>query len=193
MLSGLLTVSYFLLSLLFTTLLFLLWSRVFLRFFRISSLQPVSKMINQFSQSLVRPIESLWTQKNKSKPQYDVPALIMIMIVEIVKMIILGLLAYRQLLPLPYLIILIFADLIIQPLNLLFYALIVRVVLSWLGLQWQHHPVNEVVQIITDPLIRFGHKLIPNVSGFDFSPFIMMIGLKVITLFISSSLPIPLL
>ena len=80
------------------------------------------------------------------------------------------------------------ADLIIQPCNLLFYAILIRVIMSYVNPKWQH-PATDFLRIITEPLLILGRKIIPDISGFDFSPIIMMIILKIITLFIGASLP----
>ncbi|HFD2358171.1 TPA: YggT family protein, partial [Legionella pneumophila] len=37
--------------------------------------------------------------------------------------------------------------------------------------------------------LRLGRIIVPDISGFDFSPFIIMVILKIITLFLSASLP----
>lgn len=188
MLSGIVAVFYFLLSLFFTLVIFLLWARIFMRYFHISSLHPVSQMVNQLTNPLVAPFQYFF-RRNNGLHTYDWPAFIVLIIVELLKYIIFGWIAYHQQLPVGFLILLTVADLLVQPLNFLFYALIVRVIMSWLNPQWQQHPVSYVVNTITAPLISLGHRLVPNISGFDFAPFIMMIIIKVVTIFISASLP----
>lgn len=189
---GLLTVGFFLFSLVFSFLLMLLWVRIYLRFERVSTLHPVSQLIYRLTNPWMKPVEQLFIQQRKSLPQYDWVCFAFIVVLELVKFIILGLLAYRQILPLSYLLVFVIADLIVQPLNLLFYALLIRIIMSWVRPDWRN-PVADLLNLITNPLIRFGHRIVPDISGFDFAPYIMMIGIKVVVLFISASMPLPLL
>lgn len=187
--SGFLAVGYFLVSLFFSLLLIILWARVFLRYFRISALHPVSQMINRFSDPIIRPLEGRIPVKNKLSNPYDWLSLALIVVVEVIKFSLLALILFGRLLPLGYLVILTLADLIIQPANFLFYLILIRVIMSWVNPSWQN-PVADVIKQITDPLLNLGRRIVPDISGFDFSPFIIMIILKIITLFISASLPL---
>jgi len=192
MMHGLLTVGFFLSSLLFSFLLMVLWLRIFLRYERVSILHPVSQLIYRFTDPLIKPIEKVFVKQRKTLPRYDWICLGFIVFVEIIKFILLGLLAYRQLLPLPYILLFVIADLIVEPLNVLFYALLIRVIMSWVRPDWRN-PVADLLNLLTNPLIRIGHRIIPDISGFDFAPYIMMVFLKVSTIFISASMPLPLL
>jgi YggT family protein len=149
-------------------------------------------MVKTFTDPLVKPLEKLFPAKKAKPSRYDWPCFIVIVIVEIIKFTLLSFLLYKAMMPLGYLLLFVFADLIVQPCNLLFYIILIRVIMSWVNPTW-HHPVVDVMRKITDPLLAFGRSLIPDISGFDFSPFIILILLKVITLFMSASLPIRLI
>ncbi len=184
--NGLMLVSNFLISTLFNLIVMILWLRIVLRYFRVSHLNPLNQLVYQLTNPILGFIERHILSKTARLPQYDWVAFSAIVFVEIVKFLLLGYITYQALLPFSQLILLVLASLIIEPCNLLFYALLIRVVLSWLRPDWERHPMASVLILITEPLIRFGHKIVPNISGFDFAPFIMMIILKVITLFISA-------
>lgn len=189
--AGLLSVTYFLAYLFFSLILLLFWLRMFLRYHRVSVVHPISQLVYQLTGPLTRPLEAIFYKKYL--PRYDWVCFFYIILIETLKVLIFSLLLYKIILPLPYLPLFIVAALIIDPCDLLFYALLIRVILSWLNPSWQQHPAADILKIITNPLIRIGHRIIPNISGFDFGPFVMMIVLKVITLFISSSLPLAIL
>lgn len=191
--AGLISVGYFLATLLFSLVLFVLWMRVILRYFRVSSLHPVGQTIFGLTQSFMVPLERLIYRGQNKLPRYDGVSLAFIAFVELIKFITLGFLAYQTLISADNLVLLSLADMIVQPCNLLFYALLIRVILSWVNPYWLQHPAASILIMITKPLLQFGYKIVPNISGFDFSPFIVMIILKVITLFISASVPLPLL
>ncbi len=190
--SGLIAVGYFLVSLLFDLILFMLWTRVALRYLRISSLNPFSRLIYTLTNPVVRPLYFLLKYKDQAKQRYDWPVFILIVLTEILKVIFLSLIVFQAFLPPVYILIFALADFIIQPCNLLFFALLIRVVMSYVNPYW-NHPIADFLRLLTHPLLILGRKIIPDISGFDFSPFIIMIILKVITLFIHASLPLSLL
>ncbi|KTD61519.1 YggT family protein [Legionella spiritensis] len=190
--AGFISVGYFLTNLFFSVVLFLFWIRIFLRYFRISSLHPVSQAINTFTNPVIRPLEQLIYGKNAAPRRYDWVSLVLIIIIEFLKFACLSLVVYGAVMPASLLALFVAADLVVQPCNLMFYMILIRVIMSWINPAWQH-PVAEVLAIVTRPLLILGRKIIPDISGFDFSPFIIMIILKVITLFLSASMPLPLL
>lgn len=190
--TGLVTVGYYLVSLLFSFILLVLWARIFLRYFRISALHPISQGINGLLNPIISPVEHLVYKKHAVPKRYDWITLLFVIAVEFIKFFLIGLIVYRALMPLPYLLLFVGADLIIQPLNLLFLMVLLRAIMSWVNPQW-HHPAAEVLAAMTNPLLALGRNIIPDISGFDFSPIIIMIIIKVITLFISASMPLPIL
>lgn len=186
--SGFTTVGFYLVSLFFSLIIFTLWIRISLRFLRISALNQFSQLIHTLTNPLVNPLNVLLGQKYKPGQRFDWIAFAVLVLIEFIKITLLGLLVYKTLLPLLLICIYVVADLIIQPCDLLFYAILIRVIMSYTNPGWQH-PIADYLRILTQPLLILGRKIIPDISGFDFSPFIMMIILKVITLFISAYLP----
>lgn len=190
--SGLIAVGYFLFALFFSLVSFILWARIALHFFRISSLNQVHQSISRLTNPIISPLNHLFHINKKHPPRYDWPCFTLLVIVELLKFLAIGTLFLGAMLPWSYLPLYTLADLIIEPCNLLFYAIIIRVVMSWVNPQW-HHPIADLLRKITDPALHLGRRMIPDISGFDFSPYIVLISLKIITLFISKSLPIDLI
>lgn len=190
--AGLLSVGYFLASLIFGFILLLLWLRVALRYFRVSALHPMGHMVYRLTNPLFSPLETL-LYAGKRLPRYDIVALVAIVLVTCCKILALCWLSYQRILPLFWLPVFVVADLVVQPCNFLFYALLIRILLSWVNPQWQQHPAADLLKLITNPLLILGRRIVSNNSGFDFGPLIVLVLLKVIVLFISASLPLPLL
>ena len=69
--SGFITIGYFLLSLFFSLLTFVLWARFGLRFFRVSSLHPISQSINALTTPMLKPINGLFKSSNTRSTRYD--------------------------------------------------------------------------------------------------------------------------
>lgn len=191
--AGFISVGNFLVTLIFSLILFVLWIKVIIRYFRVSTLHPVSQVIYRFTNPVMGLIDQHVYPKSSRLPRYDWVCLGFIVIIECIKFLLLGWLLYRATIPFGWLILFVAGDIIVQPCNLLFYALLIRVILSWVNPHWSRHPAADFLIMITNPAIRLGQKIIPNISGFDFGPFIILIVLKVITLFISASMPLPLI
>ena len=189
---GLVAVGYFLFTLFFSLLTAVLWIRIGLRYFRVSTLHPVSYANNSLTNPLITPISRLIPASKTRLSRYDWACFILLVVIEFLKFTLLSLLFLTAMMPLLLLVIYVLADLIIEPCNLLFYAIIIRVIMSWVNPAWQH-PVADILRICTEPLLRLGRRIVPDVFGFDFSPFIVLVILKIITLFIRASLPLQLI
>lgn len=186
--SGIIAVLIFIISLFFSLALFCVWLRIGLRYLRVSSLHPVSQFVTKITDPLVHPIQLLLGNKNNPKQKIDPAVLITLVLLEFLKIIIMSFLLLQALIPIVMIVIYVLADLLIQPCNLLFYAILLRVIMSYVNPQWQG-PIADILRQLTEPLLILGRKIVPNISGFDFSPFIILILLQVITLFIEANLP----
>ncbi|WP_298625523.1 YggT family protein [uncultured Legionella sp.] len=190
--SGITAVGIFLTSLVFGILIFALWLRIALRLLRVSALSPLSQVVLSITDPIIKPLNSIFKLKYQPGQKYDWMAFAVLVLVEFLKIICLSMLAFHKLMPIGYIVLYVVADLIIQPSDLLFYAILIRVIMSYVKPDWQH-PVADFLKLLTQPLLILGRRIIPDISGFDFSPFVIMVILKIITLFISAYLPWPLL
>ncbi|MDF1756900.1 MAG: YggT family protein [Legionellaceae bacterium] len=189
---GVIAAGYFIFTLIFGVLTFTLWLRFVLRYLRISSMHPISQLVLKLTNPVIRPVSKLANQNTKRLNRYDWPCFAVLVIAEIIKFTLIGLIFFGQMLPFILLILYPIADLIIQPLNLLFYAIFIRVIMSWINPNWQN-PLNDLLAIVTEPVLRPIQKRIPPISGFDFSPFIVLVLIKVVTVFVGSALPMHLI
>ena len=78
---------------------------------------------------------------------------------------------------LPGLVILALADTLSLLVNVMFWAIIIRAVLSWVNPDYRQPVVALLVQL-TEPLLRPARGLIPPISGFDLSPIAVLILLQ---------------
>ncbi|QTS84249.1 YGGT family protein [Coxiella endosymbiont of Amblyomma nuttalli] len=58
--------------------------------------------------------------------------------------------------------------------NLYFYMIIMRIIMSWV-VSSQQNPITEIIFLITEPVMRPIRRLIPMIIGFDFTPFVLLI------------------
>ncbi len=190
--AGFQAVGVFLVGILFNLAITIFWFRIFLRYFRVSALHPISMSINNLTNSWMQPIERSIYGRTSFPPRYDIVSVGVILILEIIKFSLLALLTYGQMLPAPLLALFVIADFIIQPCDLFFYMILIRVICSWINPRMSN-PALDILVLITEPLLRWGRRIVPDISGFDFSPYLIIVLLKVITLFITASMPLNLL
>ena len=77
-------------------------------------------------------------------------------------------------------------DLLRATINLFLFAILVRVVLSWVNPY--PNAATQLLARLTDPLLRPAQRLIPPFSGVDLSPMLVMIGLVLMQMLIVSPL-----
>ncbi len=186
--SGFASVGYFLFTLFFSLLTFLLWARLAIRFFRVSALHPMSQTIDELTNPMVRPVVKTFKFNFTRKNRIDWACFVVLLVAELFKFTAIAGLFFGGLPSIVLLFSCTLADLIIQPCNLMFYAIIIRVIMSWINPKWQT-PFSDLLYSITEPLLSTVRRHIPVFSGVDLSPFIVIILLKTITLFMSASLP----
>ena len=78
--------------------------------------------------------------------------------------------------------------LIVLTINLFIYAIVIRIVLSWIA-QGQHNPVTAIVSTITEPVLAPFRRIIPAMGGFDISPVFAVILLSALQIIIRGFQP----
>ena len=74
--------------------------------------------------------------------------------------------------------------------NLFVFAIIIRVVLSWIS-PGLHNPATALVSTLTEPVLRPIRRLLPPMGGFDLSPMLTIIGLYALNIIIRGYSPLP--
>lgn len=60
-----------------------------------------------------------------------------------------------------------------------FFAILIRVLLSWFSPAGMHHnPANDLLVSLTEPLMRPARRLLPSVGGLDLSPMVVLVLLQ---------------
>jgi YggT family protein len=68
-------------------------------------------------------------------------------------------------------------------LNILMFAVILTAVMSWIHAS-RHNPAVSLLHSITSPMLKWSRKLLPPMSGIDFSPLIPIIGIQLLKMLI---------
>ena len=147
---------------------------------------PVAQFVVQVTGPVLRPLRRILPATGR----YDVAAAIALLVVMVIK-----LLLYRAI-SIPTTIIAGYAvgiehiwlgglawlavvDAITLVINVWFFAVLIRAILSWIS-PGGYNPIAEVLDRITDPLLRPVRRMIPLVGGIDLSPLVVLIGLQVL-------------
>ena len=183
--SGLTSVGYFLVTTLFGLVTFVLWIRLFIRYFSIGPFNPFVQSIYQLTNPVIIPIQRYITRGAMVKSRYDLACFGLLVGCELFKFMLLNVFFLNQPLSILFLGLNVMASLIIEPCNLMFYAIIARALMSWFSPHAQH-PMLAILFAITEPLLRVFRRRLPSVGAFDFSPLAAIITLEVIVLFVGS-------
>ena len=69
------------------------------------------------------------------------------------------------------------AQLLEMGLNIYFYGIIIRALLSWIG-PTTYNPALSLLYGLTDPLLRASQRILPPMGGIDLSPIIPIFGIQ---------------
>lgn len=186
------SVGLFLIGTLFSLITFILWARLFIRYFAVGTFHPLSQSIYTLTAPAISPIHKHITRGVGARSRYDLACFTLLVLCELLKFTLINLLFLNNVLSFASLLLYTLLDLIIQPCNLLFYAIIIRALMSWFNPDLRH-PISSLLLIITEPLLRTIRNVLPPMGMLDLSPFVAVILLKAITIFATGLVPFPIL
>ena len=82
-------------------------------------------------------------------------------------------------------------ELMILSLNLFFFAILIRIILSWVAPQ-TYNPVSAIAGSIAEPILRPFRRLIPAIGGLDISPIFAVVLLQAGVIYLQTLKPLPL-
>lgn len=167
----------FLIQSIFDLYIFILLLRILLQWVNTDTKNPLFALITKLTNPPLRPICRLIPRLYG----IDLAAVLLLLGLETIKIALLIGLQMATSPHLPGLLIIAFAELLNQLINIFFYAILALVILSWIS-PIAHGPLIEILVRINEPLIRPIRGILPSFSGFDFSPLVLMIGLKLLTI-----------
>jgi YggT family protein len=81
-------------------------------------------------------------------------------------------------------------ELAIQSLNLFFFVILIKVVLSWVAPQ-NYNPIIALLNTMAEPVLSPFRRIVPVIGGFDISPIIAIVLLKAAEIVLQTYRPIP--
>lgn len=146
-------------------------ARVLIDYYRISYANQISQAVYKFTQPIIKLLGSIIPSIGK----LNLSAMIAGFIIVFVKISLVLFLSNINM-DLPRLIIYAFADYLNTLLDIFFWLLIIRVILSWVRPSGYNPAVHLLVEI-TNPIMNFAQRIIPSFGGIDFSPIILFLAI----------------
>jgi YggT family protein len=148
--------------------------RFILQLVRANFYNPLCQFVVKATQPLLKPLRRVIP----SMFGLDMSSLVLALIVQMLLMAVIITLkgfAVDWLLLVPWSLIALFSLF----LNILFYAMIISVILSWVA-PGSHNPGAELVAQITEPVLAPFRRIIPNLGGLDISPIFAFIVIQLL-------------
>lgn len=170
---------HLLISFVFDLYIFLMLTRFLLQLVRADFYNPLSQFVVKATNPLLMPLRRV-------VPGYggvDVAALLLVVALVLVKLVLLTMLMYGAMRVSPLaLLVATVTELARTLLNYLFWAIILRIVLSWVSPD-PRNPVTLVVTQLTEPVMAPARKLLPPMGGLDLSPILILLAIQLIQAF----------
>lgn len=168
----------FLIKSIFDLYLFVLLIRLLLAFEQVNYFHPATQFIVRLTQPIIGPIR-------RYLPNYrhiELSTLVVIFFIEFIKFFLLFFLSNITL-SLPILLLFTLTSPLKFLLTILFYAIIIQIILSWVQTtQYQQPAMHHLLSAITAPILRPFQRMIPPIAGFDISPIPALILLQFLIL-----------
>jgi YggT family protein len=81
-------------------------------------------------------------------------------------------------------------ELVILSLNLFFFAILIKIILSWIA-PHTHNPATAILNTLAEPVLRPFRRIIPPIGGLDISPIFAIVLLQAAVIFLQTLKPIP--
>lgn len=81
-------------------------------------------------------------------------------------------------------------ELAILSLNLFFFAVLIRIILSWIA-PGTYNPITALLTTLSEPILRPFRRIIPTIGGLDISPIFAIVLLQAAVIMLQSLKPIP--
>lgn len=165
----------FLITVLFDFYLTVLLLRFMLQWVGASYYNPISQFAVKLTEPVLKPLRKILP----AKKGIDFATLLTLLIVAMVKH---GLLILLENQTVPYIlgiVLLAIANLLSLICSILFFMILIRVILSWIGPR-SYNPAIDIIQRVTDPLLARVQRIIPPIGGIDLSPLVIIVFLQLI-------------
>lgn len=176
---------YFIIKTLAQLYLLLLLLRFWLPWLRADFRNPVAQGILRFTSPLILPLRRILP----SISRLDTATVLVAFVIQFLVLLLLLALTNRPIDPLPVAVTAV-VELVILSLNLFFFAILIRIVLSWIA-PHNYNPITALLTTLSEPILAPFRRLIPAIGGLDISPIFAIILIQALVIFLHSLKPVP--
>ncbi len=162
----------YLIDTVFTIYLILILLRFLLQMTRADFYNPVSQFIVKATNPPLIPLRRIIP----GLKGIDLASIVLLVALQIGALYLMHLSAGRAVTP-GGLLVLSLADLLSLVLNLFLITILIQIILSWVN-PGARNPVLSLLHSLNEPLLRPARRVLPAVSGIDFSPLLVLVGIQ---------------
>ncbi len=162
----------YLLDTVFTIYLILVLLRILLQVVRADFYNPVSQFVVKATNPLLIPLRRIIP----GLKGMDLAAIVLLVVLQIAALYLMHLSAGRGITPVG-LVVLSLADLLSLLLNFFLVTILIQVILSWVN-PGARNPIVSLLHSLNEPLMRPARRVLPAVSGIDFSPLLVLVAIQ---------------
>lgn len=133
---------------------------------------PVSQFLVKATNPAIIPLRKIIPSIGK----VDTSTLLLLLLLQMLSLLLLSLLG-GEALSFGALLLIAVADLIGLLLNIFLFSILILVIISWIN-PGTYNPVTSLLHSIAEPVLSPCRRLVPPVSGFDFSPIIALVVIQ---------------
>lgn len=163
----------FLIDVAINLFIFLLLTRFILQLVRADFYNPLSQFVVKATNPVLAPLRRMLPANGT----VDSASLVMVIIMIILKTVLIVALNGQGVPPLPALVIFALRSLASLMINYLFFAVLIRVILSWVAPD-PYNPFTAIMTQITEPVMAPVRRILPPMGGLDLSPLVVLLGLQ---------------
>ncbi len=174
--------SVFLIGALINMYVMIVLLRLLLPFVQANFYNPLSQYVVKFTDPIVKPLRKIIPVFHK----IDLPVVFLLFAVQTFKVLLFISINHSGFGSIAGVLVWVLGDTLDQVLTLFFYAIILRVVMSWVAMGGYigASPLQEILFLLTEPLLAPLRRITPSIHGFDLSPLLAILGLKVLEILV---------
>lgn len=169
----------FIIKSLFELYLLILMLRAILFYFRFDYYHPISQVVIKLTAPIIKPISKIIP----SKFNIEFSTIVVLLAVQMLKFYTVFLIQVGTLVNPVGVLIVSIGDCFNLLVYIFVFSIIINAVLSWVA-PYQHNPLTSLLHKITEPLLGPVRRKLPPISGFDFSPMIVLLFLLILPILI---------
>ncbi len=144
---------------------------------------PVSQFVVKLTQPVVKPLRKIFP----GFKGFDLAIIVAMLVLEVIEMMLLMWIKIEIFPGFLGSVVIAIGMLCNKVVNLYFFAIIIGVIMSWVP-SLQHNPMAGIVNVITNPLLGLARRFIPMIGGFDLSPILVLLVLKLLEILVFNNI-----